>query len=129
MSNQTFYKLASLGLGTFSIFLLFLIVTPFAESSDRKKDSVTLTDELRMHRQVFLEVINSKNPLISRDVKGMCKHGVEEIDEYLYVNGENITPEEEMKLRHKIKMIDWKIKNDPYYSSNLFYDEQNSMRM
>lgn len=125
MSSQTYYKLSTFFLGLFSIFLFLLIVTPFTESAEEiKEESLTFEDELRMHRQVFLRIINSNNPLISEEIKSICKHKIEEIDEYIYSGNSQINPEREKILRQKIRMVNYKIKNEMSYPSNLFNGRQ-----
>lgn len=90
---------------------------------------MTFEDELRIHRQYFLQIANTKNPLISDRLKTLCRQEVDEIDEYLYNDGEEQTTQDELRMRERIKAINNEIKNNSYYSSEYFYKKNKALEI
>lgn len=122
MSYKTYYKLSSFILLIVSFALLYLIIQPFVEaesSLDNPKDDFALQDELRMHRNLYLEVSNSANPVITSQTKESCKSGLTDIDTALYSN--SLSPEQEILLRKRLNEINTQIAqtlNLDSYSTN-----------
>ncbi len=111
MSYKTYYNIGSFILVIFCMGLFALIVWPFAqaESSTQLKkrsleDQARLRDELRMHRDLYLRVATSSNPIIQDEVKTVCKQSIDDLNEKIYSNN-NVSPEEEIELRKKIKEV------------------------
>lgn len=124
MSYKSYYKIGSLVLVITSIALSFLIVAPFIDAENEAElhkkaleEEIKLHDELRMHRDLYLKVTNSVNPVIDSEVKDQCKQGLMDIDQTLY-SDITLTTEEEMELRMKLKEI------NSYLSQSIYLNEQ-----
>lgn len=121
MSYKTYYKLSSLVLVIVSFALVFLIVIPFVEAESETEEiknsyenELKLQDELRMHRNLYLQVSNSVNPAIASEIKDTCKDVLVDIDSAIYA--EDLSPEAEMVLRQKLNAVNSEIENSLNFS-------------
>jgi hypothetical protein len=110
--SKSYYNLGSAFLAGVSILFTYLTFSPFLgfDSPDAPilNEQISLEDELRMHRNMYIAVANSNNPVFSEDVKNDCKTGVSEIETSLYEK-KYLTPEEEFALRKRLHEINNKL--------------------
>ncbi len=108
MSNKEYYKFGSVVLVCSSFAFAFLIIYPFididSEDTTSSLPKLMLEDELRLHRDLYLQVSNSDNPVLAEDLKDKCKSGLKDIETTLYSQSE-LTQLEEYKLRSKLHSI------------------------
>lgn len=121
MTYKSYYKIGSFLLILTSVSLAALIIAPFLsptnndvmaseEPQQSSEDEVIFEDELRMHRDLYLRIANSSNPIIGPELKDHCKDSVKEIDKALYES--HITYEEEMELRKKLLSVNNTLKEN-----------------
>lgn len=77
---------------------------------------MALEDELRMHRQVFIDLKNSNDPQVNPELRHECDEGIAEINQILYrEREEELSPEEEYRIRRRLREITEMIKEEYGY--------------